>query len=781
MKKTLFAIALLFASTGVFAQLNKTITDAPHAQKVSDLKISNTYMPKAKKTAVKGTVEGATILTSFAPGTFTVGTMPNHSGQGEYTKWLTKSDTNSVLQTSNWVLKNGLGLSQPGNWYVLENPDLFNMSVHDGFAYIDFLSIMSVDAQNNTIFNAWIKANQSIKTYGKRGIDIYVSQFLYKFNSDKYYIEWSHDENFATKDSMEFNIKNIDVDVNDFIRGTAKITLPTNTSNCPLISTTPDENTWFRIRVVSPASQYQPQGYAYIVDDLAWAETPENRLEVLNCTFYGGYHGLPEIVTPEPFWVNVRLNNSGSKDLTNVTLRNLMLKGEVLPGASYDGSDSTNFDFTSGSVVENTGIMDSLRTAAYEAVGLSDINLNDKVNVLRDYEYLNAYEKPQLNQGEGVYGVKNRVTYKTEAGQETTVDASPYDYHYNVTTADENGSYNWRRDANISSYANLFNYGYIQQQGQVYLGEAAVNTKGYKVCLGFNARDFSSDVYAWGINVYPAVDSATYKVEANRRVKAGAIIKGSLWKFDPAAADNNTLVTQVLDLNNNPLESEPYTVQTSDYNTMENADQYGRVSGLKPIYLPFASHAAPLEKNTIYYACYEQVINGTFAIAQNYDRFVNVFYPGISRVITDKEDGTKDTSGFRNVIVWSPNITVDGKQYPWGFPFLYNYTPFIRLVIAKQQSGLSSIANNTASINLFPNPAKDNSVLDYTLSMSGNVTIDVTDLMGRKVLSYNEGLRHAGVNNKANIEVNKLANGTYFCTVNVNGAKVSTAKLVVNR
>lgn len=798
MKKTISAVALFLVSASLFAQVNVATKNLPQQEKVISQKLSEMYTPQTKKVVTKAVAEGATLLTSFSSGTYTTGTTSRHTGNGDYAKWLNMTATGTWStndpNSQCWIATQFLGLNS--SWSLLDSSIYCNMSGSDGFAYVDFWSIYSVDHQNNTVFDAWIQPNQTIKTYGKRGIDIYFSQFVYRFNSDRYYVEWSHDEDFSTKDSMEFNVRNVDVATNDYAMGTTRVTLPTNTSNCPLISTDPDEDTYIRIRVCCPASQYQPHGYLFIIDDLAWAETPENRLDVLECQFYGGYRGLPEIVTAEPLYMQLRVNNSGSNDIYNVHAQNMMVKGEVIEGGAFDGSDSVAFDFENGSVTINEGTQDTLAYLAYETTGYADFT-TDQVTVVRDYEYLQAYDANQLNEGVGRYAAKNKVQYTIgdpTTGETQLVDASPYDYYYVVRSADtvidrdgENVSvYHWNRDCGATALPYRFADGQIMSSGQVYTTtDADVNAQGYRVCLGFNAREFASDVYPWGVSIVPAVDSTSYVVASNKNVAAGATIKSSLWFYDIEAEDANSMISQVLNDEGDPIESNAYVVQNSDLNTVSYGDgtytYYSPITDLNSIYLPFATIAPKLETDKIYYACYEQVTNGTFSIARDYP-YTNIFKPGYSWINVVDENGQEGLAYMYNVVIWSPNVT--SGQYPWGYYFAPDYNPMIRLVIADAQanpSGLNDVVENNASMSLFPNPAKDNTVLDYTLSTTGNVTIDVTDLMGRVVLSYNEGLRQAGIANKANIEAKKLANGTYFCTVNVNGAKASTTKMVVNR
>ena len=83
-------------------------------------------------------------------------------------------------------------------------------------------------------------------------------------------------------------------------------------------------------------------------------------------------------------------------------------------------------------------------------------------------------------------------------------------------------------------------------------------------------------------------------------------------------------------------------------------------------------------------------------------------------------------------------------------------------------------------MNAYPNPATDNATISYSLNKSGNVSIVITDLMGRVVMNMEEGNQNAGVNYTVNVNTANLANGTYFYTLNVNGEK-QTKKFVVSK
>ncbi len=805
MKKTLLAVALLLASTGVFAQVNVK-DNATMNRGNAAVRQQSAFTLPVKKAVAKAHPTGTTLLTDFSSAdSYVIGTAAGHSATGKESKFQIRPDTTGVWTgTPNGVITNLLGLGSAGNWSILTDPGWANMSANNGFAYLNLYDVKYVDNDGNQVINAWIRPTQSINTYGLRGVDIYISQFCMRFNTDKYYIDWSHSEDFAVYDSMEFNARNYMLDPSEYTFGTLKITLPTNTSNCSLISEDPGEQTYIRIRVKVPASSVQPHGYAFFVDDIAWAETPEYNLDVLDHDFYGGYRVLPEIVEAEPFYSRVKVNNSGANDLTNVTVKNNMVKAVVFPGESYNGSDSIYFDFNSDAVVANIGVQDVLSTDAFEVEGRDENN--NPIMFLRDIEWMEAYETNQLNDGAGYYGVMNTISYDyQEDGQTKTETISadvsgtmedPLIYRYSVTEPidAEAGVYRWSRDASGSGVNYHFNHGYHQVGNNVYYGEANVESAGYRVCLGFAAKNFTEDAYAWGVEVVPAINcsaasTADYSFTFN---EPGAMIKSSLWKLDLEAASNDDAVAPVLYTNaageeDQMLESEIYEVQASDLLDVPEADRYNKVfyvdgQNLKAIYLPFKNQSVKLEPNTLYYACYENAIDGKFQVAQSVP-FTNVFRIGYSHIPTVNEQGEDDLATVGNLVIYSPGVPTTG-QYQWAWGSIYSFTddvPLIRLMIGKNKGGLTDATENTASMNLFPNPAKDNAVLDYTLATSGKVTIEVSDLMGRTVLSLNEGMRNAGIANKANIDASKLANGSYICTVKVNGAKAATTKMVVNR
>ncbi len=93
--------------------------------------------------------------------------------------------------------------------------------------------------------------------------------------------------------------------------------------------------------------------------------------------------------------------------------------------------------------------------------------------------------------------------------------------------------------------------------------------------------------------------------------------------------------------------------------------------------------------------------------------------------------------------------------------------------------GLNEVENIISSINVYPNPAKDNATLDISLAQSSLATINVVDIMGRNVIDLGTKSLKAG-QNTIELNTSNLNNGMYFVKVaSENG--VVTKKITINR
>lgn len=76
-----------------------------------------------------------------------------------------------------------------------------------------------------------------------------------------------------------------------------------------------------------------------------------------------------------------------------------------------------------------------------------------------------------------------------------------------------------------------------------------------------------------------------------------------------------------------------------------------------------------------------------------------------------------------------------------------------------------------------PNPAGSETTIQYEIQNNANVTFEMYDVMGRKVLSINEGAQNKGKHN-INLTTEKLASGTYYYSLKADSNRI-TKKLVI--
>lgn len=92
--------------------------------------------------------------------------------------------------------------------------------------------------------------------------------------------------------------------------------------------------------------------------------------------------------------------------------------------------------------------------------------------------------------------------------------------------------------------------------------------------------------------------------------------------------------------------------------------------------------------------------------------------------------------------------------------------------------GLADVpAQAVAQMNLYPNPAANNTVLNYSLAVSSKVVMNIFDMNGRLVSSLDKGMQSAGSHSQI-IDLRSMEKGVYMIQIVTNGA-VKTAKLIV--
>jgi hypothetical protein len=83
----------------------------------------------------------------------------------------------------------------------------------------------------------------------------------------------------------------------------------------------------------------------------------------------------------------------------------------------------------------------------------------------------------------------------------------------------------------------------------------------------------------------------------------------------------------------------------------------------------------------------------------------------------------------------------------------------------------------TTNVDLYPNPAQNQTTLSYTLSSSSNVTLNIFDMNGRLISSLEKGRQAAGLHTQE-ISLSGLEKGVYMIQIITNQTS-EAAKLIV--
>ncbi len=91
--------------------------------------------------------------------------------------------------------------------------------------------------------------------------------------------------------------------------------------------------------------------------------------------------------------------------------------------------------------------------------------------------------------------------------------------------------------------------------------------------------------------------------------------------------------------------------------------------------------------------------------------------------------------------------------------------------------GIESTTDNVTISNAYPNPTKDRFFLDYNFADSRNAKVEIMNVVGNIVSEQyiNPQSSHASIN------VENLSSGIYFYNVIVDGNKIASKKLIIQR
>lgn len=753
MKKTLLALALLIGTSGAFAQIGIKADALGTSQKKAVATSADRQQIKSQKqNDLNGRKDGEnmTLISDFSDATLYL-TSTSIQGFG----WNYHPNTTTPMGPEGTRLNTFVGINEDGYWFF--EPDRYSIAptADNGFMYLSMLDIWQAGMQDNDLEVA-LTFTSPLETYGTMGVDIFFNQYMMKFNSDRYFIDWSNDPSFATYDSIEFNTRGIEMDVNTSTLGTKRVTLPNGTYNASAVATSEDQFTYIRIRVTSPSLEGapQPHGYFLFLDDIYYAEVPEDRVEAKTVEYYANaYHIIPQGVLLDTLVSSAILENTGGSAYTDAQFKN------VINALRAEGEEVV-FDV----IVENVSDMDTLEnvmTRIFETNGAGVVTDTTEQRYKEFYAWTTTLPSEEV----GTYAANSVVSARGEvvgAMDDTTT------FRVEGPMVSNETHYRWAKDADRAVETSMFTYGWVMSGGFSYLtDQAPFGLQGYEVCLPYSTNA-NNETERWikGIEVVPALDSCL----------AGSVIKGKLRMFnntEEATYDN--MIVEVMDEWGEPVETPNYELSAADLNNglCVDPDYLDVITSsdenpFKTIYMEFPN-SVRLTPGDVYYACYQMAETGKFAVAtDNYMGQLNSFGSGNGYLHT-------------MMLVFQPNHQ---SRFAWGGDIYSpanadHSTPMIRMILGTTAS-LSEEVALASTLNAYPNPANNSTTITYSLNKSGNVNIVITDIMGRTVKTMEQGSQVAGTSYNVNLNTSDLANGTYFYTLSVDGER-QTKKFVVNR
>jgi len=159
-----------------------------------------------------------------------------------------------------------------------------------------------------------------------------------------------------------------------------------------------------------------------------------------------------------------------------------------------------------------------------------------------------------------------------------------------------------------------------------------------------------------------------------------------------------------------------------------------------------------------------------FSASENGTTNNPVLDPGKSYVATFVHYG----GSAKYLWYWASKFDEDISSFTFG-PFGVNAAenwftlgndPLMRMNLA-QGVGLNELAKNTASVQVYPNPATDIITVDFVLNQTSDVSINITDVTG-KVINAGTNLSGKKGANSTSISTTNFDAGVYFVNVNLN-------------
>ena len=598
-----FALCATFA----FAQTNNSISRNSVTTAASMTKLEATA---AQNAGYKGSIftkaEGDTIASwtfnstqIITTGTLSAADMVDTTVQGgvlEHTQtnysstWHRHTDTTAAYwasQSANysvWTSRYFVDARGQVEDFAFRSP-----TVGDGYMVMSMLEFIPSWGGHGNVggFNAYIKLGPITATNVPL-IDIRFYQYYKKFNYDQCWVDYSTDD--ATWGTVEINIKNIDLSVNQTVRGWVRATLPASAAN--------HASVYIRIRwSCASDAENGAYGYFWAVDDVMAVEGPANRLTSVSDEYFEGFYGMMPQGLQVPMVWNVNLRNTGGQTQTNIV-------GELKTSSNRTSgyTTPTNASVTIGSLPSLADTSIRIDPKGWYAGNGFGYNTNNP-----------SYNQPHrgsvvclptTNTGLNyVYGDVHSTAHQHIRNNFT----STYDtLGYTVTPATASTPAVWAHDNGVLRKFSIWVAGMI--------GASTFSTDASEVGYGqAGYRIYNS--YLTGDNIPSGWRIKGLQLVASTHPSYGA--QGGMEIFPELRKDRvyDTLNSTYVSFASVETGANTYMVQGTDLNNLSNLE-YETYGNYNVINIDFP-HQPALEPNTAYRIGYGLAEDGDFAVAGN--------------------------------------------------------------------------------------------------------------------------------------------------------------------
>ncbi|MBV8327306.1 T9SS type A sorting domain-containing protein [Chryseobacterium sp.] len=157
-------------------------------------------------------------------------------------------------------------------------------------------------------------------------------------------------------------------------------------------------------------------------------------------------------------------------------------------------------------------------------------------------------------------------------------------------------------------------------------------------------------------------------------------------------------------------------------------------------------------------------LNNKKRVASNSHYVATILSPGYNNYVLNEV--AEDFTEYPDKYLWSVNVVYDGQVHNGN---------------SNGSSARASVPveKPVQSLNVYPNPVKDVATVEYTLSQSGAVKLYITSATGALVKTIKEGNQSQGTY-KESLYTSGWAAGVYLCTLEAEGQKIITKKIIVH-